>query len=394
MSWFALKKAKTMVYLPSNDYSKFVKQYADLNRWNADDLISFHIAGSKRNKEKNRINDFIIQSMTNEWECDKSGFREKYSFVYHADAIEKHLYELIWSFCEFNQRYQMLINNGGAAYRPANVDINLSVTFGKDFYVGECYGLMKRNIAESQYRIKTETITLIYGDMMDFRIGFSNGFEYRFQTIYDGRKTSGSISTDIGDLAQWKVLLAKAEEERLAQEKANAPSRIIFTDEFQRTTISFAKDACEDYYEEMLEIEQDYEHYAMTQNVCIEYSVFEEKWSELAARANAKYDEVSEYMNLWRKQPNKDIPATSLYGVMMSQTWSFYHSIYLYANDMAKMMHHLYEKSHGGKYNRKEYQKELQGTAQRRHIAECKYPDVKQRYQEQNKHYQEQKNNG
>ena len=32
--------------------------------------------------------------MTNEWERDKKGFREKYSFVYHADMIEKHLYEI------------------------------------------------------------------------------------------------------------------------------------------------------------------------------------------------------------------------------------------------------------------------------------------------------------
>ena len=387
MSWFALKKAKTIVYLSNIDYSKFVNQYADLNKWDTGDLISFHIAGSKRNKEKKRIDDFIIESMTNEWEHAKSSFREKYSFVYHADAIEKHLYELIWSFCEFNPRYQMLINNGGAVYRPANVDFNLSVTFGKDFYVGECYGWKKRSMAESRYRIKTETITLIYGDMMDFRIGFNNGAEYRFQTAYDGRKTTSSISTDIGDLARWKALLAKAEEERLAQEKANAPSRIISTDEFQRTTISFAKDACEDFYEEMLEIEKDYEHYAMTPNAFVDFSVYEQKWTKLAARTNVRYGEVTDYMHLWDKQPNRDFSATRLYGVMMDQTWSFYHSILLYANDMAQMMNHLHEKAHGGKYSMKEYQKELKSTELRRSIAAHEYPDIKKRYQDQTKSY-------
>ena len=391
MSWFALKKAKTIVYLPNAEYGKFVNQYAEMNRWSVSDKMDFYIAGSKRNKEKKRINDFIIDSMTNEWEHDKRGFREKYSFVYHADAIEKHLYELIWSFCEFNPHYQMMIISGGAAVRPANVDINLSVTFGKDFYVGEFYG-RKNNTAKSQYRIKTETIRLIYGDMMDFRIGFSNGSEYHFQTLYDGRKTSGSISTDIGDLSKWKVLLEKAEEERLAQEKANAPSRIITTDEFQRTTLAFAQDACEDYYEEMLEIEQDYEHYAMTPNVFVDFSVYEQKWSDLASRTKKRYDEVSEYSLLWGKQPNRDFTATGLYGVMMNQTWSFLHSIYLYANAMAQMMHHLYEKAHGGKYSMKDYQKELQDT-ERRRPSDYAYNDVKKRYQDQTKRYQEQMNN-
>lgn len=391
MSWLALKKTKTIVYLSNSEYAKFVKQYADLNRWDADDLISFYIVGSKRNKEKKRINDFIIKSMTNEWKQAKSSFREKYSFAYHANAIEKHLYELIWYFCEFNPHFQMLINNGGAAYRPANVDINLSVTFGKDFYVGECYGLRKKSITERKYRIRTETITLIYGDMMDFHIGFSNGTEYRFHTVYDGRKTSGSISAGIGDLEKWKVLLAKAEKERLAQEKANAPSRIISTDEFQRKTLAFAKDACENYYEGMLEIEKDYEYYAMTPNIFVDFSVYEKKWSDLASRTKVRYDEVSDYMRLWDKQPNRDFAKTGLYGVMMSQTWSFYHSIFLYADDMAQMMHHLYEKAHGGKYSMKDYQKELQDT-ERRRPSDYAYNDVKKRYQDQSKCYQEQMN--
>lgn len=153
-----------------------------------------------------------------------------------------------------------MISSNGIVTLPRVVDINLSVTFGKDFYVGECYGMRKR-IAASQYRIQTDSVRLIYGDMMDFRIGFNNGAEYRFQTIYDGRKTSGSISTDVGDLSKWKTLLEKTEEERLECEKANAPSRIISTDEFQRTTLGFAQDACE-LYEEIPDIDQDYEHYS------------------------------------------------------------------------------------------------------------------------------------
>ena len=41
MSWFALKKAKTIVYIPNEEYGKFVNQYADMNRWDASDKISF-----------------------------------------------------------------------------------------------------------------------------------------------------------------------------------------------------------------------------------------------------------------------------------------------------------------------------------------------------------------
>ena len=89
------------------------------------------------------------------------------------------------------------------------------------------------------------------------------------------------------------VALEKAEAERLALEKANAPSRLIATDEFQKTTLAFARAACEDYYEEMLDIEKDYEHYAMTPNVFVDFSVYEQKWSELAIRTKARYDEVS-----------------------------------------------------------------------------------------------------
>ena len=101
---------------------------------------------------------------------------------------------------------------------------------------------------------------------------------------------------------------------------------------------------------------------------------------------------MSEYSLLWGKQPNRDFTATGLYGVMMNQTWSFLHSIYLYANAMAQMMHHLYEKAHGGKYSMKDYQKELQDT-ERRRPSDYAYNDVKKRYQDQTKRYQEQMNN-
>ena len=388
MSWFALKKAKTIVYIPNEEYGKFVNQYADMNRWDASDKISFYISGSKRNKEKKRITDFILDSMTNEWEHNKKGFREKYSFIYHADAIEKHLYELIWSFCEFNPHYQMMISSNGIVTLPRVVDINLSVTFGKDFYVGECYGMRKR-IAASQYRIQTDSVRLISGDMMDFRIGFNNGAEYRFQTIYDGRKTSGSISTDVGDLSKWKTLLEKTEEERLECEKANAPSRIISTDEFQRTTLGFAQDACE-LYEEIPDIDQDYEHYAMTPNVFVDFSVYERRWIELHDRAKAKYDEILAFDLLWGKQPNRDFNATGLFGVMMNQTMNMCTSLHLYCSDMAQMMHHLFEKAQGGKYSMKQYQEELKQTELRRNIVDHEYPDVKKRLRDQTKRYNEQ----
>lgn len=381
MSWFALKKAKTIVYLPNNEYGKFVNQYAEMNRWSVVDKMDFYIAGSKRNKEKRRITDFIIDSMTNEWALDKISFREKYSFVYHADAIEKQLYELLWSYCELNPHFQLMVVRGGTAVRPEYVDINLSVTFGKDFYVGKFYSKRRSNMAESLYRIKTDTIALIYGDMMDFWIGFENGSEYHFQTLFDGKKTSGSISTDIGDLPKWRILLRKAEEERLVREKANAPVRIITTDEFQKATLSFAKDACEDLYEEMLDIEQDYEHYAMTLNVFVDFSVYEQKWSDLSKRTKAKYDEINDFDILWSKQPNRDFSATGLYGVMMNETRSLYYSLYLYCNDMAQMMHHLYEKAHGGKFSMKDYQKELHVTELRR-PSDFEYNDVKKRYQD------------
>lgn len=46
------------MYLPSSEYGRFVKQYGTLNRWDVTDLLSFHIAGSKRNKEQKKIDDF------------------------------------------------------------------------------------------------------------------------------------------------------------------------------------------------------------------------------------------------------------------------------------------------------------------------------------------------
>lgn len=276
----------------------------------------------------------------------------------------------------------MLVIRAGRTIRPAHVDINLSVTYGKDFYVGECHGLRRKIIAESQYGIKTDTITLLYGDMMDFRIGFENGVEYRFQTLFDGRKTSGSISIDIGDLPKWNILLQNAEQERLAQEKANAPERIISTEEFQKTSLVFAQDACEKFYEEMLDIERDYERNAMTPNIFVDFSVYEQRWIDLHKRSKAKYDELADFDALWHKQPNRDFSATGLYGVMLNQTRSLYLQIYVYCDEMAQMMHHLYEKAQGRKYIIKDYQKELQRTEQRRSIIAYECPDVKKRYQD------------
>ena len=71
MSWFSLKKAKTIVYLPNNEYGKFVNQYAEKNQWSVSDKVSFYITGSKRNKEKTRIYNFIIDSMAKVLTIDK-----------------------------------------------------------------------------------------------------------------------------------------------------------------------------------------------------------------------------------------------------------------------------------------------------------------------------------
>ena len=203
MSWFALKKAKTIVYLPDNEYKKFLNEYAEKNQWSVSDKIASSLSGTARNKEKKRfLYNYIIDSMTKEWKHDRKSFQEKYSFVYRADNIKKHLYELIWSFCEFNPRYQMLKNMSGTAIRPTYVDADLSVTYGKDFFICESHAPRRKDLPESQYRIQTDTIVSLYGNMMDFRIAFENGIEYRFQTFFDGRKTFGSISVDIGDLSK------------------------------------------------------------------------------------------------------------------------------------------------------------------------------------------------
>lgn len=392
MSWFYIKKAGRFVFLSSKEYNALVRHYQDTMNWSYEQRLSALIYGTKENKEKNqRIHASIIKSIEDEWERNEEAFKGKYSFVYKGEDIEENLYELLWAFCEINPDYRMMLSNGNTVYPPSYVDVNLSVTFKKDFYICESRRL-RRNRIENQYRIKVDNIVLIYGDMMDFRICLENGTEYRFQTLLDGRNRSGSISVDVGDLSKWEILLQQVEEECLEQEKANAPERIVTTDEFQKTALTFAHDACKNGYDVMLEIEQEYKDDAMVPNMFVDFSVYEQTWLELANWAKKKHDEIGEYSLLWDKQPDRDFSATGLYGVMLNQTWHFYSSISLYAKDMAQMMHHLYEKAHGGKYTMKDYQKELKDTERRRWIVEQEYLDIKKRYRDQMKCYQEQNN--
>ncbi|QUC66120.1 hypothetical protein [Aristaeella hokkaidonensis] len=376
MSWFALKHAKTIVYIPTDEYNHYVKQFMEKQHWTTDDKISSYIVGTRQNKEKNKNDEQIIYDLEKAWRQDRVQFQKDYSFDYRESDIKNHIYELIKSFCEINPPFRVMVSSNKGLIEPLFDAYDL--INGNRFFIRERYEYEGKKPTDRYYEINVDDIQSIKGCLTSFSIEFKSGKTYVLKTNYDGKCVQASITikTTTVQKHEGKKPNLSVHCEPIQPLVQNAEKTLNKESYGSVQSVEGIKNKFDNLIKRMHEIETDYEKYAEVENPFVDFGNYGDKWAALAKEARSQLIAIKMYINSDNQQSKSNEPLgfESVYKLR-----DIRNALVLftdYTDSMRMLMLHLDQKAHGKTYSIDDYLKELESTIAKRKRAVSAYNNI------------------
>ncbi len=178
MGWTKLRDNR-LIYIDREAEGKLHNAFCTVKKINPMDLIL------KNDKIKKEYYSFVEGEVWFHIEAYDNQGKHYINQYYQFEDAQKEIYEWLWAFCETHRNYKLGKEKDGIYYVPANVDIDLSTSFGSKFYLlGSNQvknGLRTQEYFSDIYTIDLAKLVAISGSLNQFMLLFQDGLIYNVE---------------------------------------------------------------------------------------------------------------------------------------------------------------------------------------------------------------------